>query len=181
MKIYTKTGDDGTTALYGGKRVSKHNLRVAAYGTVDELNAYLGLLRDLVETEDIKLKLIDIQKSMFIIGSQLASTPKNKSKTPCIVQKDIELLEYDIDVMNKNLSAMTHFVLPGGHPTVSHCHIARSICRRAERKICKLSENEMVDETILKYINRLSDYLFVLSRFLSKLFNINEIKWIPNP
>ena len=181
MKIYTKTGDDGTTSLYGGKRVSKHNLRVAAYGTVDELNAYLGLVKDLIEIDEVKLKLITIQKSMFIIGSQLASTAKNKSKTPCIVQEDIEFLEHNIDVMNATLSTMTHFILPGGHPTVSHCHIARSICRRAERKICKLSENEMIDTTILKYINRLSDYLFVLSRYLSKLLNINEIKWIPNP
>lgn len=181
MKIYTKTGDDGTTSLYGGKRVNKHNLRVAAYGTIDELNAYLGLLRDLTEIEAVKLKLITIQKSMFTIGSQLASTAKNKTKTPSILTEDIELLEHDIDEMNENLSTMTHFILPGGHPTVSHCHIARSICRRAERKICKLSENEMIDPTILKYINRLSDYLFVLSRYLSTFLNVSEIKWIPNP
>lgn len=179
MKIYTKTGDDGSTSLLDGQRVSKHNLRVEAYGTLDELNANLGLLRDIVNHSEIEKKIITIQKLLFSMGSILASNEKNLDRLPKILQSDVEFLEHEIDKMNTDLNPMTHFILPGGHPTVSQCHIARCICRRAERRISQVSENQYVDSIILITINRLSDYLFVLSRYISKMLNIEENKWIP--
>ena len=170
MKIYTKTGDAGTTALFGGKRVSKADLRVDAYGTVDELNSYLGLLFE----EDL---IIQIQDRLFTIGAILATEPGNtKVKVPRLSEEDVIVLEKAIDKMEESLEPMKHFILPGGHPTVSFCHIARTVCRRAERIVVALDN---VDPLVIKYLNRLSDYLFVLSRFLSKKLNAKETPWIP--
>jgi len=181
MKIYTKTGDKATTALFTGKRVPKHHIRIESYGTLDELNSYLGLLRDQKIDDTSKKSLSLIQHKLFTLGAILATEPSkdNRLKIPRILQEDIEFLEHQIDVMNEELPEMTHFILPGGHATVSHCHVARTICRRTERMISYLNENEPIPETVLSYINRLSDYLFVLARKLSKDLKANEIKWIP--
>lgn len=185
MKIYTKTGDKGETSLFGGTRVPKHHIRIESYGTVDELNSYIGLIRDLISDETSKKFLTDIQDKLFILGAALA-TPSDKEKLKNgtnrlkikqIDTADIVLLEEAIDTMNETLPAMTHFILPGGHPTVSHCHIARCICRRAERICTNLNELESIDSHLLEYLNRLSDYLFVLSRKLAKDLGIQEILW----
>jgi len=184
MKIYTKTGDKGSTSLFGGKRVQKHHLLVEAYGTVDELNAHLGLLRDNVEDSNTKAILISIQNVLFEIGAHLASDSENdkksQSKIPEIKKSSIELLEHKIDEINEALNPMTHFILPGGHTVVSFCHIARTVCRRAERRVCQASDNQSVNSTIITYLNRLSDFLFVLARKLSHDLKIEEIKWIPS-
>ena len=181
MKIYTKTGDKGTTALFTGRRVPKHHIRIESYGTIDELNSHLGLLRDQQMDSHSKEILVLIQEKLFTVGSILATEPERdkRLKIPRINQEDIALLEQEMDQMNENLPEMTHFILPGGHTTVSYCHIARTVCRRAERMISYLHENEPVPETLLSYMNRLSDYLFVLARKLSKDVNADEIKWIP--
>jgi cob(I)alamin adenosyltransferase len=187
MKIYTKTGDKGTTALFGGTRVPKDHIRIESYGTVDELNSYIGLIRDQEMNPHYKKTLIEIQDRLFTIGAILA-TPREKEvkkngelrlQKLGIVESDIELLENEIDAMEEALSPMTHFVLPGGHTTVSYCHIARCVCRRAERMAVHLDHNEPVDEIVIKYLNRLSDYLFVLARKLSNDLNAEEVKWIP--
>jgi len=184
MKIYTKTGDKGSTSLVGGKRVQKHHPLVEAYGTVDELNTYIGLLRDNVEDTDTKANLISIQNVLFEIGAHLASDlendMKNQSKIPELKQNSIEFLEHKIDLMNNTLAPMTHFILPGGHILVSFCHIARTVCRRAERRVCQVSENQNINSKIIIYLNRLSDFLFVLARKLSNDLKIEEIKWIPS-
>ena len=188
MKIYTKTGDKGTTGLVGGKRIPKHDLRIDSYGTIDELNSYLGLIRDQEISTDHKTTLLDIQNQLFVIGSLLATDPKllkeeSKRKRLGITflnPEAITCLETEIDVMNNELPAMTHFILPGGHQTVSFCHIARCICRRAERSISKLHIVHPTQPEILIYLNRLSDFIFVLARKLSKELNAEEIKWIPN-
>ncbi len=187
MKIYTKTGDKGTTSLYGGTRVAKNHIRIEAYGTVDELNSWLGLIRDQNINEKHKNIIINIQNNLFTIGALLA-TPINKEtlkngkkrlKIKKISDEHIELLEKEIDRMNDVLPPMTHFILPGGHTAVSYCHITRSICRRAEREVVKLTESEPIEDGILKYLNRLSDYLFVLARMLTKNLQAEEIKWVP--
>lgn len=187
MKIYTKTGDQGTTALYGGTRVPKHHIRIESYGTVDELNSHIGMLRD--QDIDVRSKeiLTHIQDKLFTAGAILATDPekailksgKERLNIPKIEEEDITLLENEIDRMNDTLDPMTNFILPGGHPTVSFCHIARCVCRRAERQTSFLHENEPVDAHVLIYLNRLSDYLFVLARKLSKDLKVDEIKWIP--
>ncbi|WP_375324995.1 cob(I)yrinic acid a,c-diamide adenosyltransferase [Flagellimonas sp. GZD32] len=181
MKIYTKTGDKGTTALFTGRRVPKHHIRIESYGTIDELNSHLGLLRD--QEIDVRSKemLSLIQTKLFTVGSILATEPKKDArlKIPRISPEDIELLEREMDAMNEELPEMTHFILPGGHTTVSYCHIARTVCRRGERMITYLHENEPVPDSVLSYINRLSDYLFVLARKLSKDLKAQEIKWVP--
>lgn len=178
MKIYTKTGDKGLTSLFGGKRVPKHHLRIEAYGTVDELNSYIGLIRDQKIDSDTFNVLIEIQDRLFTLGSMLATEPgNNKVKVPQLFEKDIVLLENEIDKMNETLSEMRSFVLPGGHQTVSFCHLARCVCRRAERLAVHLAEVETVPEIIVKYLNRLSDYLFVLSRKLTQDNNAKEIPW----
>ncbi len=181
MKIYTKTGDKGTTALFTGKRVPKHHIRIESYGTIDELNSFLGLLRDQDIHAHAKELLALIQNRLFTVGAILATEPTkdNRLKIPRIATKDIELLEKEMDQMNQELPEMTHFILPGGHTTVSYCHIARTICRRAERMVSYLHENEPVPESLLSYINRLSDYLFVLARKLSKDLSAEEVKWVP--
>ena len=180
MKIYTKKGDSGTTQLLGGKRVSKSHLRIEAYGTVDELNSYLGLLRDQdIDQKSIKMLLI-IQDRLFTIGSLLAlENPDSKIKLPELHESDVTILEKKMDEMNEQLEDMKSFVLPGGHPFVSYCHIARCICRRAERVTTLLPQETMQFELILKYLNRLSDYLFVLSRFITKITDSKEIPWQP--
>ena len=175
MKVYTKTGDNGTTALFGGTRVPKHHIRIESYGTVDELNSYIGLLRDQQISIHYKEILMKIQDRLFTIGAILATPPEKETlksgkprlNIPRITEADIALLENEIDSMEESLPQMTHFVLPGGHTVVSYCHIARCICRRAERLAVHLHEMEPTDELVLKYLNRLSDYLFVLARKLS--------------
>ncbi|MHC5201208.1 cob(I)yrinic acid a,c-diamide adenosyltransferase [Myroides sp. LJL119] len=187
MKVYTKTGDKGTTALFGGTRVAKNHIRIESYGTLDELNSYIGLIRDQDIDSQYKQVLIHIQDHLFIAGAILA-TPvdkeilKNGNKRlniARITSEDIEFLEKQIDQMDQSLPMMTHFVLPGGHTTVSYCHIARCVCRRAERLAVELSETEEIDPRVIQYLNRLSDYLFVLARKLSFDLKAEEIKWIP--
>lgn len=178
MKIYTKTGDKGLTSLFGGKRVPKHHLRIEAYGTVDELNSNIGLIRDQKISSETFAVLIEIQDRLFTLGSILATEPGNeKVKVPQLNEQDILFLENEIDKMNEVLPEMRSFVLPGGHQTVSFCHITRCVCRRAERLVVHLAEVENVPELIIKYLNRLSDYLFVLSRKISQENNANEIPW----
>lgn len=180
MKIYTKTGDKGTTALIGGRRVPKHSIRIEAYGTVDELNSYIGLIRDQTKDEIVFQLLVEIQDRLFTIGASLAKDPeKGKSKIPDLYDTDIEALETAMDKMNETLEPLRAFILPGGHQTVSFVHIARCVCRRAERIATALSENAEVDERVLKYLNRLSDYLFVLSRKFSSDLNAKEVAWKP--
>jgi cob(I)alamin adenosyltransferase len=180
MKIYTKTGDKGQTSLIGGTRVPKHHLRIESYGTVDELNSYIGLIRDQQVSEYQQNLLKEIQDRLFTIGSALASDPeKSKMKIPDLHQEDIELLEKEIDTMTADLPELRHFILPGGSNAVSFCHLARCVCRRAERLCVHLSEDSFVDEKVMVYLNRLSDYLFVLSRKLCFDNQIEENKWIP--
>lgn len=180
MKIYTKKGDQGQTSLIGGTRVKKNNIRIEAYGTVDELNAHVGLVRDTLEDETEKALVFEIQNLLFTIGSQLAADPdRNKMKLPDLEESHVEHLEKEMDKINEKLPALTHFILPGGHPFVSHCHIARTICRRAERKVVALANHEEVNPLILKYLNRLSDYLFMLSRKISQDMNVKELIWAP--
>ncbi len=187
MKIYTKTGDSGTTALFGGSRVPKHNLRIDSYGTVDELNSWMGLIRDQKIDKNTNQIINSIQHHLFTIGAILATPPekqllksgKDRLNISKISEKEVSLLEREIDLMNEELPEMTHFILPGGHPSVSYCHITRTVCRRAERLATELNEHAPVDPEVLKYLNRLSDYLFVLARKLSKELQAEEIKWIP--
>ncbi|RKF03259.1 cob(I)alamin adenosyltransferase [Tenacibaculum lutimaris] len=187
MKIYTKTGDKGTTALFGGARVPKYHLRIESYGTVDELNSYVGLIRDQEIGSSLKEALTKIQSDLFTLGAMLATPPeketlksgKERLNIPKINEESIQFLEDEIDFMNKSLPQMTHFILPGGHQTVSFCHIARCVCRRSERLAVALNEEETLNDTVLKYLNRLSDYLFVLARKLTQDLQAEEIKWIP--
>lgn len=187
MKIYTKTGDKGTTALFGGTRVPKYDIRIESYGTVDELNSHIGLIRDQAIAKEIKNDLITIQKQLFTIGAILATDPekavlkngKKRLSIPEISKSDIHFLEKKIDTMDASLPAMTHFVLPGGHTTVSYCHIVRCVCRRAERIATLLHTKAPFSVEVLHYLNRLSDYFFVLARKLSKDLKADEIKWIP--
>lgn len=180
MKIYTKTGDKGQTSLLGGSRVPKHHLRIESYGTIDELNSYIGLLRDQsIDKKHIDV-LLEVQDRLFTIGSYLASEPeKSKVKIPELKEEDVFFLEKQIDELNEALPPMRSFVLPGGHTTVSFCHIARCVCRRAERIAVHLSETEQVNELVLRYLNRLSDYLFILARKLTYELNANEVPWKP--
>ena len=188
MKVYTKTGDKGSTSLFGGSRVPKHHIRIEAYGTVDELNSWIGLIRDQEIKQDYKLQLTQIQNQLFTVGAILATPPekeqlkngKDRLNIPKIAPNHSLQLENFIDLMEESLPSMTHFVLPGGHTTVSYCHIARTVCRRAERQTVLLNENyPLTDTEVLTFLNRLSDYLFVLGRKLSLDLNANEIKWIP--
>ncbi|WP_411768242.1 cob(I)yrinic acid a,c-diamide adenosyltransferase [Winogradskyella sp. A3E31] len=188
MKIYTKTGDKGTTALFGGTRVPKHHIRIESYGTIDELNSHIGLIRDQAIDPIHKTLLMDIQDRLFTVGAILATDPEKATlkngeqrlKIPKISASDIKKLEDSMDSMNADLPEMTHFVLPGGHQTVSFCHIARCVCRRAERLASHLNELEPFQPETLMYINRLSDFLFVLARKLTYELQAEEIKWIPN-
>lgn len=178
FKIYTKTGDKGQTSLIGGTRLPKHHIRIEAYGTVDELNSHIGLVRDVIEDKTTTNFLIHIQDRLFTMGSHLAADPaKNKMQLPVIREDDVVSLEQAIDQINAVVPEMKSFVLPGGHTSVSHCHIARCVCRRAERAVLRLAEHEQVDDIHIKYLNRLSDYLFMLSRWLVKEVNAEEIPW----
>lgn len=180
MKIYTKTGDKGTTALFGGKRVSKADLRIETYGTVDELNSYVGLVRDQPVNQNRKSILVEIQDRLFTIGSILATEPGNtKVKIPSLAEEDVTALEKEIDILDASLPAMKSFVLPGGHQSVSFCHVARTVCRRAERLVIALDAQEKIDAIVVQYLNRLSDYLFVLSRKMSAELNAEEMPWKP--
>ena len=180
LRIYTKTGDKGETSLIGGTRLPKHHIRIEAYGNVDELNSWIGLLRDQpIDENSIKI-LLEIQDRLFTLGSLLASDPGKitKMKLPEVKEEDIVLLEKEIDAMEKTLEPMQSFVLPGGNTIVSYCHIARCVCRRAERAVLRVAENEKVDALIYKYLNRLSDYLFVLSRKLAHDLKAPETPWV---
>lgn len=187
MKIYTKTGDKGTTALFGGTRVPKHHIRIESYGTIDELNSHLGLIRDQDINPVYKHTIASIQDRLFTVGAILATDPekatlksgKERLNIPKISVSDIEKLEQEMDLMDESLPPMTHFILPGGHQTVSFCHIARCVCRRAERLASHLHSIEPFQAESLTYLNRLSDYLFVLARKLSHDLNAEEIKWVP--
>ena len=180
MKIYTKTGDNGTTSLFGGKRVSKADLRIDTYGTVDELNSFIGLVRDQEVNAKRKDILIEIQDRLFTIGSILATEPGNtKVKIPSLVEDDILLLEKEMDAMEAELPPMKFFVLPGGHQSISFCHVARTVCRRAERLTIALNTQEVIDPLVIKYLNRLSDYLFMLSRKMTQELGAEETPWKP--
>jgi cob(I)alamin adenosyltransferase len=181
FKIYTKTGDEGETGLFGGKRLPKHHLRIESYGTVDELNSWLGLLRDQApQGAEIERDLLqDVQSLLFTLGSILASDPEKKMAVPELLPEHVEELERAIDRMDAALPALKNFILPGGHPLVSQCHIARCVCRRAERLVVALNEQEPLSPILVQYLNRLSDYLFTLARYFSVLLKAEEIPWVP--
>lgn len=180
MKIYTKKGDSGNTGLIGGTRVPKSSLRIEAYGTIDELNSWIGVMRDQPIDTHYKPQLIEIQDRLFTIGSSLASDPeKSNMKIPDLLDADIERLEQWMDEMDAQLPEMRFFVLPGGNQAVSFCHVTRCVCRRAERIIVDLHANEFVAEMVMKYVNRLSDYLFVLSRKIAQDLGADEQPWKP--
>jgi cob(I)alamin adenosyltransferase len=181
MKIYTKKGDKGKTSLFGGPRVDKDDIKVEAYGSVDELNSNIGLLRDFIEKDKKTVEvLINIQDRLFTLGAILATAKEAKNvKLPQIHSADVTYLENKIDEMNVTLPEMKFFVLPGGNKSASVCHICRCVCRRAERKVVTLSKVEKTDEIIIKYLNRLSDYLFVLSRKIIHDNKATEIPWHP--
>ncbi len=177
FKIYTKTGDKGETGLFGGARLPKNHIRIEAYGTVDELNSFIGLVRDHVSNDDIRQELKTIQNRLFTIGASLASDPSKNMSTPDILESDISLLENAMDRMDEALPPLKNFILPGGHPTVSYCHVARCVCRRAERMTVALHQLEEVDDILIQYLNRLSDYLFILGRYLALTLEIEEVIW----
>jgi len=183
MKIYTKSGDKGSTKLIGGKDVKKHNIQVDAYGSVDELNSYIGLIRDFTNDSKTKKSLIEIQRNLFNIGAILAFQDKEtadkilKTKKLKILNKDITTIENDIDFISEKLPKIDKFIIPGGHENVSYCHIARSVCRRAERNVSKLKSIYNFQDEILVYLNRLSDYMFVLARKFSNELEVKEIPW----
>lgn len=180
FKIYTKTGDAGETSLIGGVRVPKSHIRIESYGTVDELNSYLGLIKDQIKNSSIEALIYEIQDRLFTIGSVLASDPeKSKMKVPDLHEEDLLVLEKAIDQMNEELPELKSFVLPGGNLVASHCHVARCICRRAERMVVLLSQNAPVPSLIISYLNRLSDYLFVLARYQVFLHKGEELPWRP--
>lgn len=177
MKVYTRKGDKGQTSLIGGKRVAKNHLRIEAYGTIDELNSFVGLLRDVSGDENSRAMLYKIQNTLFVIGSHLAAPSSAKMEIPNLEEKEIIELEKSIDLMELDLKPLSNFVLPGGHIAVSQAHIARCVCRRAERHCVGLSEHVTIDSSIIPYLNRLSDYFFVLSRFLAYIHKADEVIW----
>lgn len=181
MKIYTRKGDDGTTGLIGGTRVSKAHLRIESYGTVDELNSWIGMVRDALPEDSAHVEYLQsVQNILFTIGSHLAFDPdKARMTLPEIPKGCVGSLEEQIDKMNETLPEMRNFILPGGHPVASQAHVARCVCRRAERKVTALVEIATIEALILEYLNRLSDYLFVLSRDITHKHNGTEIAWIP--
>jgi len=177
FKIYTKTGDKGKTSLFGGAKLFKSHIRIEAYGTVDELNDLIGLVRDSITHELLRTELEIIQNKLFTLGSILACDPSKKMNVPQLQVEDVELLERGIDRMDAVLPALKNFILPGGHPVVSQCHIARCVCRRAERRTVALQTESPLDDLIIKYLNRLSDYLFMVARRISQEFDVAEVIW----
>lgn len=181
MKIYTRTGDQGTTGLLGGTRVGKDNLRIEAYGTVDELNSHIGMLIDLSNGHQAGL-LDTVQHTLFVIGSRLASSSEEEATrfhVPTITDADINALEDAMDTMDRDLEPMRNFILPGGHPAISQAHICRTVCRRAERRVVHLAAEEPLPEVVVRYLNRLSDLLFVLARHLGKVHGVADRPWLP--
>ena len=179
MKIYTKKGDGGETSLIGGVRVKKSNARIHAYGNVDELNAIVGLIKDSIDEIEITEELYRIQNELFVIGSLLAAAPGAKMQLPEISDKEVKMLEVAMDDMNEQLEDLKNFILPGGNLAISYAHLARTVCRRAERWVITVSEEEDVAAVILEYLNRLSDYFFVLARYIGHLSSIPDIPWKP--
>jgi len=182
QKIYTKTGDKGSTSLIGGTKVPKSSLRIEAYGTVDELSSWIGLCKDLLTDETAQKLLQEIQDRLFTMNASLACDPvkEPKLRIPDLKDEDVTLLEKEMDRMNESIPAMKSFILPGGHPVLSQLHITRCVCRRAERCCVRLEqEHEEVEQIVIKYLNRLSDYLFVLARYTGHQMNIEEIPWKP--
>ena len=179
MKIYTKTGDDGTTGLFGGKRVKKYARRIEAYGTVDELNSILGIAQTHDMHSDLRVHLQQISSLLFVVGSDLATPNDNphKSSIPSITEDNIKMLESLIDSYQENLPELKNFILPGGSPAAAHLHHARTVCRRAERAVSALEEEEEVNHVVLKFLNRLSDYLFVAARLVNFHEGIDDIEW----
>ncbi len=177
FKIYTKTGDLGETALFGGKRLPKSHLRIEAYGTVDELNSFIGLVKDVVQDQATQQILKEIQDRLFTIGANLATDPSKNISPPDILDADIQVLENEMDRMDESLPVLKNFILPGGHTSVSFCHIARCVCRRAERLVVALNLEEPVEPLVIKYLNRLSDYLFVLARKIGQDLGVGEVVW----
>lgn len=182
FKIYTKTGDKGQTGLIGGTKVSKAHLRIEAYGTVDELNSYIGLCKDLVKDNNAIKILQEVQDRLFTIGAVLACDPNKPTKMaiPDLQEADCQLLEIQIDEMEMKLPPMKSFILPGGAIAISHLHIARCVCRRAERCCVRLQETAAIEPIIIQYLNRLSDYLFVLARYTAHLLHVADIPWKPS-
>lgn len=179
FKIYTRKGDDGKTALLGGDRVSKHHIRVESYGTVDELNSYLGLIRSTTKDSEVTHAIASVQDRLFTLGSYLASAPNSKVILPELFDEDVLFLEKEIDRMTGQLPELRNFILPGASQSGAHAHVARCICRRAERLVVLLADNETIESIIITYLNRLSDYLFTLARFLDKLEGAEELIWLP--
>jgi cob(I)alamin adenosyltransferase len=182
QKIYTKTGDKGSTSLIGGTKVPKSHLRIEAYGTVDELSSWIGLCKDLLTDEAGKNMLQEVQDRLFTMNASLACDPikEPKMRIPDLKEEDITLLEQEMDRMNEAIPPMKSFILPGGHPVLSQLHITRCVCRRAERCCVRLEQESLeVESVILKYLNRLSDYLFVLARYTGHQMGIEEIPWKP--
>ncbi|MCG9898879.1 MAG: cob(I)yrinic acid a,c-diamide adenosyltransferase [Hydrotalea sp.] len=182
FKIYTKTGDQGKTSLIGGTKVPKSHIRIESYGTVDELNSYIGWVADQLEDTGSKTTLKEIQDRLFTIGSSLACDPDKEPlmKIPDLLKTDVQFLEQEIDRMNEALPPMKFFILPGGHPAISTAHVARCVCRRAERICVQMKEEGMfIEPLVIQYINRLSDYLFVLARYIGHLLQVAEIPWKP--
>jgi cob(I)alamin adenosyltransferase len=181
-KIYTKTGDKGETSLIGGTRVPKYHERIEAYGTLDELNSFIGYLRDQLTDTHLREVLLKVQENLFTAESLLATDPDVQitRSLPHLSENDVFTLEQEIDAMNEHLPALSSFILPGGHPLVALCHVCRTVCRRGERIIIKVASDMAVDETLIKYINRLSDYLFVLARELAFVNNVADLPWKPD-
>ncbi len=178
MKIYTKTGDEGTTSLYGGKRIAKDDLRIEAYGTVDELNSFIGLLFASFQDVDQQAILTEIQNRLFTIGAALATDPDKPNTSSDVHTNDIEVLEAAMDNMDQLLPPLHNFILPGGNLAIAYAHVCRTVCRRAERRVISLASESTVDQNIIIYLNRLSDYFFILSRYLSHIHQVAEIPWI---
>ena len=181
MRVYTKTGDDGTSGLIGGTRVEKYDLRLESYGTVDELNSWLGLIRSQPIDQASREILLSIQNNLFVIGARLATdlSKANLADRLPLGLEEITKLENEMDRILDQLPPMEHFVLPGGSNTISYCHLARTVCRRAERRVCQLSKEVSIPSELIKYLNRLSDYLFVLSRKVALDEQVNEVQWLP--
>lgn len=178
LKIYTRKGDLGETSLLGGKRVSKADPRIDIYGTIDELNSFTGLIRDFAIEADIRKALFEIQCTLFVAEALMACPTQNESAgLPAIAASDTDFLEMEIDRMSENLLPLSNFILPGGHPLISYCHVARTVCRRAERLAVALPPTREDEKMVVKYLNRLSDYFFILARYIARELKVEEVKW----